>query len=118
MPCVHMLKTRSLRLKLVALLCGVLLAENVVRADATADFNLAASLYKQKRWAQAAKQFDKFIKENPKHEKISSATFFLGLAYVNQEDYKAARETLRTFVKSYPENMNLPQARYRVAECS
>lgn len=118
MSCIHWLNSRSLRCKLAALLCVTLLGGSVVRADATADFNLAANLYKQKRWAQAAKQFEKFVKENPKHEKIPSASFFLGLAYVNQEDYKAARDTLRTFVKTYPDNTNLPQARYRVAECS
>ena len=40
------------------------------------------------------------------------------LTLVNLEDYKAARDEFRTFVKDYPQNTNVPQARYRVAECS
>jgi len=101
------------------LLMAVLGQPALVRADAAADkYNLAVGLYKQSRWALAAQRFDGFLKDHPQHEKAPLATFYLGLAYVNQEEYKAARDTLRSFIKAYPTNMNLPQARYRVAECS
>lgn len=81
-------------------------------------YNLAIGLYKQERWARAAERFEIFLKDHPQHEKAPLAKFYLGLTYINEQDYKAARAVLRDFVKSHPTNTNIAQGRYRVAECS
>lgn len=109
-----------MRMVAIAGLLGLgLLVPTLVHADAATDeYNLAVNLYKQNRWADAAGQFQSFLKAHAQHEKVPFARLYLGLALVNQEEYKTAREQLRQFVKDYPNNKNLPQAKFRVAECS
>lgn len=102
-----------------ALFCFVISESPAVLADEADDeYELALGLYKQKRWELASDTFTKFVKENPKHEKIAFARLYLGQALVNQQKYKPAREVLREFVKNHPQNKSVAQAMYRVGECS
>ncbi len=87
-------------------------------ADAADDYNSAITFYNKMRWDYAARQFETFLKNHPTHEKAPLANFFLGLSYVNLQEYKKAREVLRDFAKAQPTNTRIAQARYRVAECS
>src|SRR5262245_45595263 len=123
MGCLSRPRERRLTLRrvVVGLLC-CLFASSMSRplcADsALDDYNLAVGLYKQKRWELAAESFRKFVKDNPEHERIPYARLYLGLTLVNSEKYGDARQVLRGFVKDYPQSRNLPDALYRVAECS
>ncbi|MFO0917954.1 MAG: tetratricopeptide repeat protein [Planctomycetaceae bacterium] len=102
--------------------CGFALSlfgSSLVQADtALDDYNVAVKLYKAARWPLASKQFQEFLAKYPQHEKAPLSAFYLGLTYINQENYQAARDVLRSFTKKYPDNANVPQARYRIAECS
>ncbi|HET6424849.1 MAG TPA: tetratricopeptide repeat protein, partial [Planctomycetaceae bacterium] len=108
-----------LSVRLLAFCLTLLLPAVVAFADAASDdYNLAVQLYRQNRWALAADGFRKFLQDYPDHEKKSYARLYLGLTLVNQADYKGAREQLRLFAKDAPNNQNIAQARYRIAECS
>ena len=57
-----------------ALFCFVACGPTAVFADEADDeYELALGLFKQKRWNLASDTFTKFVKENPKHEKIAFA---------------------------------------------
>lgn len=82
------------------------------------DYKFALGVYEDGRWDLAAESFRSFLKQNPDHAKAASARLYLGLALVNLENYRKAREILREFVEKHPQNRNRPDALYRVGECS
>ena len=91
----------------------------VAWADQAADdYAAAVGFYKQSRWGLAEESFKKFLKDHAKHDRVSFARLYLGLSLTNLEKYDEARTTLRGFVKDFPNNAQVPQAMYRVAESS
>ena len=62
--------------------------------------------------------FQKYLKNYPTHANVPLAKFYLGLTLVNQQKYDAARNVLRDYRKQHPKNKNLPDALYRIGECS
>ncbi|MCX7423255.1 MAG: tetratricopeptide repeat protein [Planctomycetia bacterium] len=96
-----------------------LFSHSVARADqASDDYAVAVGFYKQSRWSLAAEAFKKFLTQNPKHERVPFARLYLGLSLTNLEKYDGARTILRAFVKDFPNNQQVAQAMYRVAEAS
>lgn len=96
-----------------------LFGPQVARADQAADdYAAAVGFYKQSRWGLAEEAFKKFLKDNAKHDRAPFARLYLGLSLTNLEKYDEARTVLRAFVKDYPNNAQVPQAMYRVAESS
>ena len=92
---------------------------NVARADqASDDYAVAVGFYKQSRWGLAADAFKKFLTQNPKHERVPFARLYVGLSLTNLEKYDEARTILRAFVKDFPNNQQVAQALYRIAEAS
>lgn len=105
--------------------CGLLILllglcpSGLLFADAADDaYLLAAGFYKKERWDLAAEGFQKFIKAYPQNPRVATARFFLGLSFVNNGDYKAARDTLRVFLQEAPMSRNFAHAIYRIAESS
>lgn len=97
----------------------LILTPAILQADVgQEEYDLAMGLFRQKRWDFATKRLDLFLKNYPDHEKVPLAKFYLGMAYVYQQDYRAARTVLRDFVKTEPKNAHISEGRYRVAECS
>ena len=97
----------------------VCLLPATVRADAGDDaYTVAAGFYKKERWDLATTEFQKFLQKYGQHPRAANARFFLGMAQINLDDYKGARDTFRTFLKDAAENRNAAHAMYRVAECS
>ena len=98
---------------------ALFLVPQAARADQAADdYAAAVGFYKQSRWGLAEETFKKFLKDHAKHERVPFARLYLGLALTNLEKYDEARTVLRAFVKEYPNNQQVPQAMYRVAESS
>ena len=98
---------------------ATILEPQAARADQAADdYAAAVGFYKQSRWGLAEETFKKFLKDQAKHERVPFARLYLGLALTNLEKYDEARTVLRAFVKEYPNNQQVPQALYRVAESS
>ena len=102
----------------VILIIGLSARASAQNDAALDDYNLAIGLYKQQRWELAADSFRKFVTANPQHDKTANARLYLGLSLVNLEKYSDARTTLRGYVKDYPTSRNIPDAMYRIAECS
>lgn len=86
--------------------------------QATDDYAAAVGFYKQSRWGLAEEAFKKFLKDHGKHDRVPFARLYLGLTLTNLEKYAEARSVLRAFVKDFPNNAQVPQAMYRVAESS
>ena len=92
---------------------------SMAHADqASDDYAVAVGFYKQSRWNFAADAFKKFLTQNPKHERVPFARLYLGLSLTNLEKYDEARTVLRAFVKDFPNNQQVAQAMYRIAEAS
>jgi TolA-binding protein len=103
---------------LLAMICFCLPLDIAIADAGLDDYNVAVGLFKQNRWGQATDQFRKFLKTHEKHEKAPLARLYLGLALVENKDFKNARDELRKFVSENRQNPNLGQARYRIGECS
>lgn len=108
---------------LIALTLAVVVSTTIlpraIRADAGLDaYQFARGLYTAERWELAEDAFQKFLKNFPKHERISLGLLYLGLSQIQQEKHEPARRTLETFVSNNPDNSDVPHARYRIAECS
>ncbi|RMG38799.1 MAG: tetratricopeptide repeat protein [Planctomycetota bacterium] len=105
---------------LVALLATALVVAggSAVADQADDDYLAAIGLYKQKKWAFAAKAFDDFLKRHAAHPRAESARLFLGLSLTHQGRFREAREVFREFARRHPNSRELPQVRYRIGECS
>jgi TolA-binding protein len=82
------------------------------------EYDFAMGLYKQKRWALCVESLNKFLQQEPNSPRAPLARLYCGQALVNLGQYQDARATLRIFVEKYPQNKNMSQVQYRVAECS
>ncbi|GAB4137859.1 MAG: hypothetical protein Tsb009_05660 [Planctomycetaceae bacterium] len=84
------------------------------------DYRNAHALYKKGRWKLAADAFGKYVKDHgpKKPAKLPFARLYWGISLENVEQYSKAREVLRKFIVDYPQNANVNDALYRVAECS
>lgn len=106
-----------LRVWLGTCLCLLLLC-GTAAAEGDEDYNLAAGLFKQGRWSLASESFEKFLEKYPRHAKRANARMYVGLSLINQKQYAQARDHLRLFGRDHAENPALPQALYRIGECS
>ncbi|MEX0718469.1 MAG: tetratricopeptide repeat protein [Planctomycetaceae bacterium] len=83
------------------------------------DYQVAVESYRRKDWDAAVSSFRRFLAAAPRdHARMPLARLYLGLTLFNQQNYKDARETFRSWVKDYPESRNLGDTMYRLAECS
>lgn len=82
------------------------------------DYKQAANFYRKSRWKLAAESFEAFLKRSPQHRKAETATFYLGLTYINLENHRQARETLRRFVSNFPKSEFRVQALYWLGQSS
>ncbi|MEX0704567.1 MAG: tetratricopeptide repeat protein [Planctomycetales bacterium] len=92
-------------------------------ASATAapddDYQVAVESYRRKDWDAAASSFRRFLAAAPQeHPRTPLARLYLGLTLFNQQKHQEARETFRSWVQDYPQNRNLGDTMYRLAECS
>lgn len=86
--------------------------------DGTEDLRYAMGLYGRQRWKLAAESFQDFIKRFPKHPKLETARFHLGLTLISLDQPKDARDVLRKFLTDYPTSKDAIEAGYWVGECS
>lgn len=93
-------------------------AADAAPQSADEDYSYARGLYRSKRYDQAERAFDAFLKRYPEHPRAAVATLYHGLALSNLSRYKEAREKFDAFIRDNPENANLPDAQYRSGECS
>lgn len=118
-------------LKTLTLACTfTVLASSVTFADKVdEDYNFAYELFTRKKWESASEQFKTIIDDYPTSLKATQSKFFYGFTLIELAHampdgaertrfFSDARKQLREFVKDSPKNKLLPDAEYRVGECS
>jgi outer membrane protein assembly factor BamD len=101
--------------------------EGVTAPDivALADLNIANSLFENKKYIEAAAEYENFRKLHPNHEKIPLAVYRLGLCYFNQitgidteqTPVKNAASMFETYLKQYPSSEFVKEAREKLEAC-
>ena len=119
-PRLHAAPARNCRpvLLYVALMVVAVCHSFANAADPLDEYQLGAGMYKQGRWALAVDSFQKFIETQPNHARVPLARLYKGLSLWRLEKYTEARQELRTYAKKYPRSRDLPEAMFRIAECS
>jgi len=108
----------------MALICAITIAvsmtgfSSIASADATADYNLALTFYKQQKWQPAADVCKEFIDKYPNSELVPSAHLYWGQSLVHLQDFKAAREHFRKFTTLDAKHRDHALGMYRIGECS
>jgi outer membrane protein assembly factor BamD len=99
---------------------------------ALAQLAIADIAFERDDWAQAANQYQEFVKGHPSHPKADYAAFRVGLAYFNdrpsqlfllppshEKDLSPVRqalEALNRFVSGFPKSEYVPKARALIAD--
>ncbi len=94
------------------------LAPHADADEATDQFNVASGFFKMDRFDFAAEEYEKFLKDSPKHEQAHEALFFLGESYYHLKKYDEARGRFRQVVAQHPNSRNYFNALYRSGEIS
>jgi len=78
-------------------------------------FALAKKHYDQKKYRQAAEEFQKLIFNYPGATVVDTAIYYLSNSYFNQEDYAAAAGEFKKILTNYPNSTWLDEAAFMVA---
>lgn len=111
-------------LKRFLMICAVLALVSPIISPALnaqeKEQNLAYAdlLYSQKEYAKAARQYQIFIRENPKSPNIQSGWFRLGECYLQVRQVKDANTTFQHIVKTFSGGPYVGSAAYRLAVLS
>ena len=82
------------------------------------DYRFAAGFTSSSGGTWRPTPFATSSKNTPNHERVPYARLFLGMTLVNADHLADARQVLRDYVRDYPQSKSLPDALYRVGECS
>ncbi|MDX6768622.1 MAG: tetratricopeptide repeat protein [Elusimicrobiota bacterium] len=83
--------------------------------SATDLFVTAEKRLQAKDFAQAAKGFEQYLKDNPKGELVDVATYDLGLAYYGQRAWDKAGRQFAVVLEKFPKSGQTPGARLHYA---
>jgi outer membrane protein assembly factor BamD len=94
---------------------------------AESDLLIADSLYLRDKYVEASEYYTNFIKLHPRHKKVGYASFKIGVCHIermpsdfflfppafelDQKETVAAIRELKSFLRLYPEDENVPEAR-------
>ena len=82
------------------------------------EYALAAGFYERSQWTQSADAFESFIAEHPDSPQASGAYFFLGEAYVQQNDFESAFPAYQQYLNQNPRQEFSSRAAFRLGECA
>ena len=82
------------------------------------EYALAAGFYERSQWVQSADAFTLFIAEHPDSPQASAAYFFLGEAYVQQNDFESAFPAYQQYLNQNPHREFSSRAAFRLGECA
>ena len=68
------------------------------------------SIYKDKQYDEAIKEFNTFIKQYPKSGLIDNAQFWIGESLLNQKKYEQAILAFQEVIQKYPEGNKVPNS--------
>jgi len=93
------------------------LAEAKREGGATDSFVAAEKRLQAKEWAEAAKGFERYLKEQPKGELADVAAYGLGSAYFGLKQWEKAGRQFALVLDKYPKSGRTPGARLHYALC-
>ena len=89
------------------------------RADeATQQYNAASGFFRMNRFDFAADEYEKFLKDFPKHELAPDALYFLAESYYQINRVEDARGRFREVATKHATSKNHAYALYRLGETS
>ncbi len=89
-------------------------AAKEVEAPADA-YDSALTAFNKGNFASSLKQFQAFLKANPKDPKAVNALYWVGMNQLSLKDYKGARATNQELYKTHPESPKAPDALLNLA---
>ncbi len=92
-------------------------APDATQAEATApvSYDSALAAFNKGNYAASLKQFQAFLKANPKDPKAVNALYWVGMNQLSLKDYKGARATNQELYKTHPESPKAPDALLNLA---
>lgn len=72
--------------------------------DAAKLYDEAHIAFKEKKYADARKMFERFVKEHPKTSLTSNSYFWIGETYYSEKKYEDAILAYEDFLKNYPKH--------------
>jgi tol-pal system protein YbgF len=81
-------------------------------------FREAKILYDSKKYADAVLEFSEFVKSEPDHTLAPAAQYYLGMSYLNQNEYKLAEEEFSRGLLSYPHSSYIPDTLLALSQVS
>ena len=81
-------------------------------------FREAKILYDSKKYPDAVLEFSAFVKNEPDHALAPAAQYFLGMSYLNQNEYKLAEEEFSRGLLSYSHSSYTPDTLLALAQVS
>lgn len=80
------------------------------------EFESAFGLVKNKKYAEAIKEFEAFLKKHPKGAYSDNARFWIGQVYYAQSDFNNAEKQFIMLKTEFPDSTKLPSALIKLAE--
>ncbi|NDU91251.1 MAG: tol-pal system protein YbgF [Ferrovum sp.] len=84
-------------------------------APASVSYESALAAFNKGNYAASLKQFQVFLKANPKDPKAVNALYWVGMNQLSLKDYKGARSTNQDLYKNHPESSKAPDALLNLA---
>jgi tol-pal system protein YbgF len=85
-------------------------AKPVTSNNKTAKYEAAYNAFKDKKYKEARKKFEVFIKEFPKDELADNAQFWIAESFYGEKDFEGAILAYETLLKKYPNSKKAPAA--------
>ncbi len=81
----------------------------------SSSYDSALAAFNSGNYASSRKQFEAFLKANPKDPKAVNALYWVGMNQLSLKDYKGARATNQEFFKKHPDSAKAPDALLNLA---
>lgn len=84
--------------------------------DAAGLLDRGIAAYQAEDWTEAIRYLDHFVLENPRHERVQEARFYLADAYYGREEYVTAAGRFTRLAEDYPSGQWADDARFKVCQ--
>ncbi len=82
--------------------------------DSYAQYKLAYSLIKDKKFSEAKEAFDQFIADYPNDQLVANCYYWLGELYILDKNPAQAEKAFNLIVDRYPQHNKTPEAMYKL----
>jgi len=86
------------------------------KSKTTEDFKTAVSIFKQKRYTEAVREFTRFLKRHPDNKYSDDAVYYTGMAYLAENEYRLAMDEFRRAME-WPNSNRIADAMIGIGLC-